>query len=66
MEVILSCAEEYLQDYSIIFAIIVSIMKLSPVEMTSKHDEIKKFLLKVESQQPYAIHKCGEGNFAQI
>ena len=28
--------------------------------MTSKHEEIKKFLLKVESQPFYSVHKCGE------
>lgn len=35
-------------------------MKLSPIEMTSKSDEIKEFLFKVESSHNFSIFKIGE------
>lgn len=44
---ILECAEDYLYDEEITFLLVSAIMKLSGKDMTTKHDEIKKYLLKV-------------------
>jgi hypothetical protein len=41
-------------------------MKLSGKDMTSKHDQIKKYLLKVEGNYNYFIHKTGEGKIFSI
>ena len=60
IEAILSCAEQYIDNQSLTLSIVPSLMKLSPIEMTSKHDEIKAYLKKVESQQNYFGHKLGE------
>lgn len=40
--------------------ILTSLMKLAVKDMTTKHDEIKEFMLKVESSSDYFIHKIAE------
>lgn len=37
--------------------IITSLMKLAVKDMTTKHEEIKEFMLKVESSSDYFTHK---------
>lgn len=59
MQAILSCAEEYLDEEEITFLLVSGLMKLSGKEMTTKHDQIKSYLLKVEGNYNYFIHKTG-------
>lgn len=37
--------------------IMTSLMKLAVKDMTTKHDQIKEFMLKLESSSNYFIHK---------
>ena len=41
VEALLSCADEYISNQSVTLMIVTSLMKLSPIEMTSKHEEIR-------------------------
>jgi hypothetical protein len=66
VQAILSCAEEYLSDEEITFMLVSALMKLSGKDMTSKHEDIKSYLLKVEGNYNYFIHKTGEGTLSKI
>jgi hypothetical protein len=55
--VLISCGLCYLDNSEIIFMILTSLMKLAVKDMTSKHEEIKEFMLKVETSSDYFTHK---------
>ena len=38
VDALLSCADEYIENQMITMTIVTSLMKLSPIEMTSKHE----------------------------
>lgn len=66
VDAILAGAEEYLNDKEIMFLVVSSLMKLSVVDMTTRHEDIKKFVRKVEAHSDYFIHKTGEGTSPAI
>ncbi len=61
VSVLIACGECYLKDSEVIFMIITSLMKLAVKDMTTKHEQIKQFMLKVEASSDYFIHTTAEG-----
>jgi hypothetical protein len=61
VSVLIACGECYLKDSEVIFMVITSLMKLAVKEMTTMHEEIKEFMLKVETSSDYFIHTTAEG-----
>jgi hypothetical protein len=46
--------------------ILSSLMKLVGIEMTTKHEVIKRFMLRVEASSDYFTHKIAECTFSSI
>jgi|JI9StandDraft_1071089.scaffolds.fasta_scaffold438758_1 hypothetical protein len=44
---LIDCGNCYLDDKEVILMLVSSLMKLTQVDMTSKHTEIKEFMLKL-------------------
>lgn len=58
---LIDCGNSYINDTAVITMLLMSLMKLTKVEMTTKHAEIKDFMLKLESSNDYFINKVASG-----
>lgn len=66
MEVLIECANCYLDNSEIVFSLLSSLMKLAVKDMTTKHEQIKEFMMKVEASSDYFIHKIAEGTHTNM
>lgn len=58
---LIDCANCYLNEPEVLTLLVTSLMKLTEVDMTTKHSEIKEFMLKIESNNDFFIHKIASG-----
>lgn len=58
---IIDCANCYLNEPEVLALLVTSLMKLTELEMTTKHPEIKDFMLKLEANNDLFIHKIATG-----
>ena len=55
-----------MEETEIITILVTSLMKLTQVNMTTKHTEIKEFMKKLEVSSNYFINKIASGNINTI
>ena len=55
-----------MEETEIITILVTSLMKLTQVNMTTKHTEIKEFMKKLEVSSNYFINKIASGNINHI
>lgn len=60
VDALIDCAQAYLSDSAVVFMLVTSLMKLAVSEMTTRHPQIKDFMLRVEASPNYQTHKAGE------
>jgi hypothetical protein len=59
--VLIECGECYLGQNETIFMIVTNLMKLAGKDMTTRHVEIKEFMVEVQRSSNYLTHKIAEG-----
>lgn len=66
VQALIDFANCYLNEPEVLTLLVTSLMKLTELEMTTKHADIKEFMLKLEASNDLFIHKVATGTILTI
>ena len=61
VDALIECTEQHMDSQEVVFMLLTSLMKLAVRDMTTRHNEIKALMVRVEGSSDFLTHSLASG-----